>query len=415
MDINEQTLLALNVALLLQLAGLAFAVLRDPYIRRDHRRILLVATVLSLTLVLRDQYPTVPPQPGLSDTLLTLSSIYGYSVRLVVLALFMEIVRHDWRPWILVGVNGLVQLTALFSPIAFKFQDGYFFRGPLGFFSHWAGIILLLWFAVLTFHKRNEGKGGGAIVPQLLILLLLLATGADTLFIRDYRVSLLTVAIVSCCLFFYIWLHLRFVREHERDLMAEQRIRIMMSQIQPHFLYNTLGTIQSFCLTDPEKAFDTIARFGDYLRENLSSLDQPNLIPFQQELEHTKVYVGIELLRFESLEVNYDIRDDDFELPALSVQPLVENAIRHGVRIRKRGIVTVSSYRESGFHVVEIRDNGKGFNVAVLKKDGGTHIGLRNVRERIEKMCHGTMTIDSKVGEGTTVTLRLPAKEEMKA
>ena len=411
MDINEHALLALNVALILQLAGLAFAVLRDPYIRRDHRIILLAAAFLSLTLVLRDQYPTEPPQPWLSDEALTLSSIYGYTVRLVVLALFMNILQRDWRPWVLVGVNGLVQLTALFSPVVFQIRDGYFFRGPLGFFSHFAGVVLLLWFALLAF--RRQGKGSG--VPQLLVLLLLLATGSDTLFLREYQVSMLTVAIVSCCLFFYIWLHLQFVREHERDLMAEQRIRIMMSQIQPHFLYNTLGTIQSFCLTDPEKAFDTIARFGDYLRQNLGSLDQPNLIPFQQELEHTKVYVGIEMLRFESLEVNYDIRDDDFELPALSVQPLVENAIRHGVRIRKRGIVTVSSYRESGFHVVEIRDNGKGFDVAALKKDGGTHIGLRNVRERIEKMCHGTMTIDSKVGEGTTVTLRLPAKEEMKA
>ena len=306
---NQQTLLALNVALLLQLSGLAFAVLRDPYIRREHRRLLLWATFLSLTLVGQSQFPTEALQASLPDKVLTLFSIYGYCVRLVILALFMNIIHPDRRPWILVGCNALVHLTALFSDVVFTIRDGYFFRGPLGYFSHVA------------------------------------------------------------------------------------------------------GTIQSFCLTDPDKAFDTIARFGDYLRQNLGSLDQPNLIPFPQELEHTKVYAQIEMLRFESLRVEYDIRDNEFSLPALTAQPLVENAIRHGVRIRKPGIVTVSSYRDGATHAIEVRDNGKGFDVETLKTADGTHIGLKNVGERIEKMCGGTMTIDSTVGEGTRVTLRLPGRE----
>ena len=213
---------------------------------------------------------------------------------------------------------------------------------------------------------------------------------------------------------YYLWLHLQFVHEHVQDLRTEQSIQLMMSQIQPHFIYNTLTTIQNLCLTDPDKAFDTIAMFGTYLRQNLESLDQPKLINFQKELEHTKVYAQIEMIRFPYIKVKYDIRDTDFELPALTVQPLVENAIRHGVRIRTEegGIVTVITYREPRCHVIEIRDNGKGFDVSALENAEGQHIGLRNVRDRLEQMCQGTMDIDSKPGEGTVIVIRLPVKEE---
>lgn len=187
-----------------------------------------------------------------------------------------------------------------------------------------------------------------------------------------------------------------------------------MSQIQPHFLYNTLVTIQGLCLTDPEKAFDTISSFGAYLRQNLDSLDQPKLIPFQKELEHTKVYAEIEMLRFPSIKVKYDIRDTEFDLPALTVQPLVENAIRHGVRIREEGVVLVTAYREPDHHAIEIRDNGTGFDAASLETAEGKHIGLRNVRDRIEQMCRGSVIIDSRINEGTVVTIRLPAAKEGK-
>ena len=182
----------------------------------------------------------------------------------------------------------------------------------------------------------------------------------------------------------------------------------MMSRIQPHFLYNTLSSIQALCRIDPEKAFDVTEKFGTYLRSNIDSLDRPDLIPFANELEHTRVYSEIEMIRFPNVRVDYDVTDAAFSVPALTMQPLVENAIRHCVRIRKEGVVAVSSRKTDLCHEIVISDNGKGFDTRLLKTAGGTHIGVRNVRERIEKMCGGTLTVESIPDKGTTVTIRIP-------
>ena len=98
-------------------------------------------------------------------------------------------------------------------------------------------------------------------------------------------VNYLTDAIVTDCILYYNWLHMRFVKEYEEALRARQRIEIMMSQMQPHFLYNTLMTIQALCRKDPEKAFEITGRFGIYLRQNIDSLEHMELIPLKIRLK----------------------------------------------------------------------------------------------------------------------------------
>ena len=185
-----------------------------------------------------------------------------------------------------------------------------------------------------------------------------------------------------------------------------------MKHIQPHFLFNTIATFKALCKKDPEKAGELADKFGTYLRQNLDSIDTTELIPFEKELEHTRLYTEIEMVRFENMRVDYDIEDKDFLLPSLTIQPLVENAIRHGVRIREEGIITVRSYLQAGNHVICIEDNGVGFDPDSIGDDNKQHIGIRNVRERIEMMCGGSLDIDSRIGEGTVVTVRIPQKEE---
>ena len=141
----------------------------------------------------------------------------------------------------------------------------------------------------------------------------------------------------------------------------------------------------------------------------MDSLDKPDLIPFSRELEHTKVYAQIEQIRFPSIEITYDIEVDDFMLPALTIQPLVENAIRHGVRIREHGRISVHVKDMHSSIRIIIKDNGKGFDVNAPGKDESrSHIGLGNVAERIETMCYGTVDVDSKLGVGTTITITIP-------
>ena len=408
---DKGILITVAVFFLIQLAGLTAAVLVDSYIDRPKRRIMLaiIAVVAGLTL---HSWPV--PLWEHARTLRTLSDIFAYCARPVVLALFLHIVddrrSHRWA-WALVAVNAAIHLTALFAPICFTITpDNHFIRGPLGYSCHAICGVLLAGLLYRSARAFTHARKAEMLIPIVNGLLIVAATVLDAA-VEPFMhgpMPALGCAMVTSCVFYYVWLHLQFTRQHEQALMAEQRIQIMMSQIQPHFLYNALMAIQALCRVDPEKAFETTEKFGAYLRQNIESLSQPNLIPIRRELEHTRVYAEIEMIRFVNVRVEYDIADDDFSVPALTVQPLVENAIRHGVRGEAAGVVTVTTRRIDGFHEITIRDNGRGFDVRRPTPGDGAHIGIGNVRERLEKMCGGTLEIDSRMGEGTTVTVRVP-------
>lgn len=411
-DFASEINLIVLTPLMLQLLGLILVVLIDPYVGKKQRMLLLLSAALIASLIVENivsdwfiVHGDVPPAR-------TLLAIYGYTVRPLVLLLICYIVapnRKHTLSWILIGLNAAVNMTALFSHICFWIEQNRYHRGPLGFSCHIVSAIILLYILYLTFTAQPKRDRFQLIIPTINIALVFAGALMDTFIAHTQSgITFLTIAMVSSTLFYYIWLHLKFVHDHEKALEAESSIRIMMSQIQPHFLYNTLSSIQALCRIDPEKAFDVTERFGTYLRSNIDSLDQPDLIPFSKELEHTRVYSEIEMIRFPNIRVEYDVTDVDFSVPALTVQPLVENAIRHGVRIRTEGVVTVSSKRTELCHEIVISDNGKGFDTALLKTADSTHIGVRNVKDRIEKMSGGTLSLESIPDKGTTVTIRIP-------
>ena len=199
----------------------------------------------------------------------------------------------------------------------------------------------------------------------------------------------------------------RILAENERQL-TESRISTMISQIRPHFIYNTLGSIEQLCELQPETAAKLVHNFSHYLRGNFSELDNLAPIRLSQEMEHIRYYVSIEQIRFPDIEIKFDLRAGDFLIPALSVQPLIENSIKHGLmKLSRGGVVTVSSYETDTHYCVSVEDNGAGFDTSILL-DERKHIGLRNIRCRVEAMCDGTMTVESTPGVGTKVVICLP-------
>ena len=192
--------------------------------------------------------------------------------------------------------------------------------------------------------------------------------------------------------------------------LQESHISIMLSQIQPHFLYNTLNSIYQLCETNPMRARTLVNSFAEYLRNNLSTLEEPGLISFETELAHVNTYLDIEKVRFEdTLEIEYDVKCVDFSLPVLTVQPIVENAVKHGTsKKRGGGKVTISTREEKENYVITVSDTGCGFDPTKPKNDGKVHIGIENVKQRLTNMCAGTLTIQSTVGEGTVATIRIP-------
>lgn len=199
--------------------------------------------------------------------------------------------------------------------------------------------------------------------------------------------------------------------------LTEANTAIMVSQIQPHFLYNALNTIKYLIKRDPKTAENAVVSFSYYLRGNMDSLTQKAPIPFTDELNHIKHYCDIELLRFgDKINIEYDIKCDAFSVPALSVQPIVENAIKHGVTKKPEGgTVKITSFEENDFYCIKIDDDGIGFDALAPDYAGDeyhAHVGLSNVSQRLEKMCNATVDIQSHEGEGTHVTIKIPRTEE---
>ena len=191
--------------------------------------------------------------------------------------------------------------------------------------------------------------------------------------------------------------------------ISKMRERLLLSQVRPHFVYNSLTAMQRIEGNPPEtiKAIDDFAK---YLRQNLSVAEGVTTVPFDAEIEHIKSYVDIEKLRFgDELNVEFDIRDNAFEVPVLSIQVLVENAIKHGVMNKiGGGTVKVSSYKEGVYHVVKIEDDGVGFDVN--KPIDAGHIGIRSTKDRLEYYVSGDLKIESEEGKGTIATVTIPVR-----
>lgn len=190
--------------------------------------------------------------------------------------------------------------------------------------------------------------------------------------------------------------------------LAESRISTMMSQIRPHFIYNTLGSIEQLCMLDPPKAGSLVHNFAKYLRGNFGELDNPKPILMSQEMEHVHHYVSIENVRFPDMTFTFEMNSEDFRIPALTIQPIVENAIKHGLmRLTKGGSIRVVSYETESAYFISVVDDGVGFDTGVLLDDR-KHVGLRNIRERLKVMVSGTLEIESTVGVGTKVLITIP-------
>ena len=413
-----ETLALIPVLTLLGL--LTLIVIIDNYIRPNLKRIMRVIIAAAFSLVAQNYIEYRAAAGDLPLLVRTLASIYGYAIRPVILILFLHIIapeKHFGWAWTLAGVNAVVNATALFSHICFWIDtNNAYHGGPLSNMCLWVSAILMVYWCFMTIRVFRPLPHLENWVPVLVTLLIAAAV------VLDYNVgyilqpiTYLTIAVVVSCVMYYIWLHLQFVREHERALLTGQRVQLTLSQIKPHFLYNALNSISALSVEEPQRVKPAIDSFAEYLRGNMESIDETGPIPFKRELEHTKCYLEIEQLRFEAaLQVRYDIACTNFRIPALTLEPLVENAVRHGVRMNKggSGTVTISS-RDAGDHFeVVIADDGPGFDPTQVPDDGKLHVGIVNVRERLAQVSGGKLEIRSEPGKGTTATILLPRKQE---
>jgi len=196
------------------------------------------------------------------------------------------------------------------------------------------------------------------------------------------------------------------IKQKELELI-KGHISIMLSQIQPHFLFNSLTAIIGLCDKDPARAKEMTFEFSEYLRSNMESLTEKELISFEQELKHIEVYLSLEKAIYgKGLNVVYNIEVSDFKLPVLTLQPIVENAVKHGIGKREGGgTVSVSAIQTDKAYVLNVSDDGLGF---VVKENERTSVGIANVTNRLSVMCGGSLEIKSEPQVGSTVTITIP-------
>ena len=192
--------------------------------------------------------------------------------------------------------------------------------------------------------------------------------------------------------------------------LSESNNSLVLSQIQPHFLYNALTSIYRLCDVKPEAAKEAVSNFSKYLRGNLDSIKQTKMISFADELKHLQAYLSLEKIRYDDyLDIKYDIKTTEFFIPPLTVQPLVENAVNHGISdLPGGGLVTISTEEKRDYYEIRVSDNGVGFDPETVLEDGRSHLGIMNVRSRLNIMCHGTLDIKSAPGDGTVAIIQIP-------
>ena len=190
--------------------------------------------------------------------------------------------------------------------------------------------------------------------------------------------------------------------------IAHQRASIMVLQMRPHFIYNAMMSIYYLCAKNPKKAQQVTLDFTTYLRKNFTAIASEDTVPFSDELEHTRAYLAVEQVQFEdNLCVEYDTPHKNFRLPPLTLQPIVENAVKHGMDPEYAPLYISIKTREtsSGSEII-VEDTGSGFAPAADESE--PHTALANIRNRLEMMCDGKITIRPREGGGTVVTVRIP-------
>lgn len=305
----------------------------------------------------------------------------------------------------LTGIIDLVELQYIINFISFILLGTALLCIGLEFAHYRDNYLLLLFLTVLP-----------VFVSEILDGLNVLWSFMPQRFIMRYSFGI-SILLLILQLASYASAELKKVKRLQQmeDELTDSKISIMLSQIHPHFLYNSLVGIKQLCDSNPQKASDALEHFAYYLRENLHSVTQTKLIPFEKEIAHVTDYLYLEKMRFEErIQIHWELEYTDFFLPPLTLQPIVENAVRHGITKKEHGgTITIKSEVLPDEIHIKVTDDGVGFDPDANSDTSRPHIGIENVRRRLENQCGGRIYIDSSYGSLTEVLIILPRKEEL--
>ena len=269
-----------------------------------------------------------------------------------------------------------------------------------------------------------DAAPGGAVrigfwlVLSLLLSLMIAAVCFAALIRRRKKLTNVQRVMFCVCFLASAWLEVILVElylmagwvrryREQKEEAVRQRTQVAVLQMRPHFIHNTLMSIYYLCAQDPLKAQRVILDFSRYLQSNFTAIAQEGTIPFSEELEHTRAYLAVEQARYQGqLFVEFDTPNTFFRIPALTLQPVVENAVKHGLDpdLEPLYISVITEDTDEGVRLI-VEDTGPGY--APSDADA-PHFALDNIRERLKTMCGGTLEIEPREAGGTKVTIFVP-------
>lgn len=344
---------------------------------------------------------------------------WGDVLTLVLTLYLLHLIDHGERrmtkawhsaAWAIFTVAAALLVLSQFTGIFYSVDaDGIYHRGPLFWLSQVIAIVSLLLDVVLIAHYRKRLSRAERISFCVYVCVPIAAIFMQLFF---YGVYFLLLSSTLAAVFMLGAIILDQTEQHYRteQELVQMRAAMVLSQVQPHFLYNSLTAIATLCEHAPAEAQEATLAFAEYLRTNMNALNVKGTVPFATELKHIETYLYLEQLRFgEELLVDMDIETTDFSLPALTIQPLVENAVKWGVCQDEDGGMVKLTTRETPLGVeVTVSDDGVGFDPEHLPQGGKDHLGLQLVRDRLKIVCGATLTVESKIGQGTVVRVFIP-------
>ncbi|MBQ6500433.1 MAG: histidine kinase [Mogibacterium sp.] len=304
-----------------------------------------------------------------------------------------------------IGFLILLVQTQITTSIYYISVDNVFHRGPLYPVLMLPPALMMLVIFISLLLRRNQltrkqfyGFLSYVIIPAIAMILHMKDFGYD--FIA------LGITLAAGIMMVILLTDQADQAARQQHKIADQQASLMVLQMRPHFIYNTMMSIYYLVTEDPERAQNVILDFSTYLRKNFTAISREEPIPFEEELEHTRAYLAVEQVRFEDeLYVEYDTPYTDFELPPLTLQPLVENSVKHGIDPELDPLTIYISTRKTGTgYDVVVADTGPGFGSS--DSTAGNRVAMSNLRERLARYGN-SLSVSDREGGGSVVTLHI--------
>ena len=305
----------------------------------------------------------------------------------------------------------LIMVFAQFTDfIYYTEENNRYYRGP-GYVLLLIPLIVIMILNIAAVFRRHKKLSKKYFIGLLVYLFTMTVAVVMHMLIAVDMMVVFGIALCALTMFgFIISDNMEQYMRQQREI-AHQRSSVMVLQMRPHFIYNTMMGIYYLCDQDPAKAKQVTLDFTSYLRKNFTAIASEEMIPFNDELEHTRAYLAVEQAQFEdSLFVSFDTPHTMFRVPPLTLQPIVENAVKHGMNESCDPIhISVVTRQTDLSSEIIVNDDGPGFKPT---DDDEPHIALNNIRQRLELMCGGTLEVAPREGGGTSVKVTIPIPDK---